>query len=146
MTWNLKKFEELNNDEVYRILQARVSIFVIEQRCFYTEIDGNDQAAYHLFKDDGSEIVAYLRIFPSGTLYPQASFGRVLVQKEYRNRGLARELINQAIHFCQADLQESTVKIQAQAYLHDFYASFGFRSISDIYLEDGIPHIDMLLR
>lgn len=144
MTWKLKKFEDCTVDELYHILQARECVFVIEQQCLYCDLDGKDQAAIHLFKQQGEDVIAYARIFPSGTVYPQASFGRVLVQKNCRSQGIARELISQVMHFLQSDLQESVIKIQAQAYLQDFYAAFGFRAISEVYLEDNIPHIDMI--
>lgn len=145
MNWKLKRFEDLSIDELYKILQARMSVFVIEQKCFYSELDGKDQVAYHLFKEEGEEVVAYLRIFSSGLVYPQASFGRVFVQKEYRNQGIAQELIKRALYFMQTQLHEKAIKIQAQAYLQTFYASFGFKAVSEVYLDDDIPHVDMIL-
>ncbi len=91
-------------------------------------------------------MIAYLRIVPAGVSYREASLGRVLVKKEYRGQGMAEELVRKGLAFIQNELKETTVKIQAQAYLKEFYSSFGFQSISETYLEDNIPHIDMLLR
>lgn len=146
MEWKLKKFEELTNIELYTLLKERTLVFVVEQTCPYLEVDGKDPFCYHLFKEDEGEIVAYLRILPAGVVYQEASLGRVLVKKEYRGHGMAEELLRKGLDFIQNELNEPTVKIQAQAYLKEFYSSFGFQPISDTYLEDDIPHIDMLLR
>lgn len=144
MSWQLKHFTELTNDELYRILQARVAVFVIEQTCFYPEIDGSDAAAWHLFKEIDGQIAAYLRLFPRGVKYEQASLGRVLVAKEFRGQGLAQALLQRGMDFLRGELGERAVKIQAQAHLDKFYGQFGFTAISAVYPEDGIPHQDML--
>lgn len=152
MSWYLKTFQQLSTNELYAILKERVNIFVVEQNCPYPEIDDNDQAAYHLFKvnesneenKENGDVMAYLRILPSGVVYKEASFGRVIVKEQYRGLGLAKEMIDQAMYFLQYTLNEHKIKIQAQDYLRDFYASFGFDAISGVYLEDGIPHVDMI--
>ncbi|GKV70069.1 GNAT family acetyltransferase [Sporosarcina sp. NCCP-2716] len=146
MDWQLKRFEELTNTELYTILQERTSVFVVEQNCPYLEVDGKDPASYHLFKEDNGEIHAYLRIVPAGVSYEVTSIGRVFVKKAYRGRGLAQELMTRGLEFVQHELQETCVKIQAQDYLRNFYGSFGFKPVSDTYLEDDIPHVDMLLQ
>ncbi|WP_172256567.1 GNAT family N-acetyltransferase [Saccharibacillus deserti] len=145
MQWHLKSFEQLSGDEVYRILRERVNVFVLEQNCLYPEIDGKDPLCHHLFAEQGGQIAAYCRLLPPGLAYPQASIGRVLVNDAFRGRGLAQELMNRAIAFLSAESQPVPIKIQAQHYLEKFYGSFGFRAISDVYPEDGIPHVDMLL-
>ncbi|WP_042355982.1 GNAT family N-acetyltransferase [Bacillus rubiinfantis] len=146
MSWKLKRFEELTNTELYNLLKERTAVFVVEQNCPYLEVDGKDPVSYHLFKEENGEIIAYLRIIPAGVSYQEISIGRVLVKKEYRGRGLARELFQKGLDFIQNELKEATVKIQAQDYLRKFYSSFGFEAISETYLEDNIPHIDMLLQ
>lgn len=146
MSWVLKKYNDLTIDELYNILKERVTIFVVEQKCLYPEIDGKDKLAYHLFKENDGELIAYLRILPKGTVFQEAALGRVLVHKEHRGYGIARDLIDKAIHFVYDELNESKIRIQAQEYLVRFYASFGFVPISDTYLEDGIPHVDMILQ
>ncbi|WJY27333.1 GNAT family N-acetyltransferase [Sporosarcina trichiuri] len=146
MNWQLKRFEELTNTELYTILQERTAVFVVEQDCPYLEVDGKDQASHHLFKEDNGEILAYLRIVPAGTSYEETSIGRVFVKKEYRRQGLAQELMTRGLEFVEQELNETRVKIQAQDYLREFYGSFGFEPVSDTYLEDGIPHVDMLLQ
>ena len=146
MAWKLKRFEELSAEELYRILKERVNVFVVEQNCPYPEIDDYDQGAFHLYKEVEGEVVAYSRILLPQTVYPEASIGRVIVNKKYRKEGLGRELMERAMNFLRNDLKEETVKLQAQEYVKDFYGSFGFKPVSEVYLEDGIPHIDMVYK
>ncbi|MGM0846496.1 MAG: GNAT family N-acetyltransferase [Bacillota bacterium] len=146
MSWTFKKFDELINSELYNLLKERTLVFVVEQNCPYLEVDGKDPFSYHLFKEDDGEIIAYLRILPAGVSYQEVSIGRVFVKKEFRGQGLAEELIKKGLEFIQKELNETTVKIQAQDYLRKFYGSFGFQAISETYLEDNIPHVDMLLQ
>lgn len=144
MQWHLKSFEQLSGDEVYRILKERVGVFMLEQNCLYPEIDGKDAQCYHLFAEKEGQIAAYARLLPPGVAYTQASIGRVLVNESFRGQGLAQELLTRSIAFITTDLGETTIKIQAQHYLEKFYGSFGFVAISEVYPEDGIPHVDML--
>ena len=146
MSWILKKFDELTNIELYNILKERTLVFVVEQNCAYLEVDGKDSVSYHFFKEENGEIIAYSRIVPAGVSYQEISIGRVLVKKEHRGQGIAEELIKRGLYFIQNELKETTVKIQAQEYLSKFYSSFGFEATSETYLEDNIPHIDMLLQ
>lgn len=146
MSWNLKKFDELTNSELYNLLKERTLVFVVEQNCPYLEVDGKDPFSYHLFKEENGDIIAYLRVLPAGVSYQEVSIGRVFVKKEFRGQGLAEELIKKGLEFIQKELNETTVKIQAQDYLRKFYGSFGFQAISETYLEDNIPHVDMLLQ
>jgi ElaA protein len=146
LSWIVKKYNDLTIDELYNILKERVTVFVLEQKCLYPEMDGKDKLAYHLFKEKDGEIIAYLRILPKGTVFNEVALGRVLVHKEHRGSGIARDLIEKAIHVVYDELNEDRIRIQAQEYLLKFYASFGFAAISDTYLEDGIPHVDMILQ
>lgn len=141
-----KTFEELTTRELYEILKLRTEVFVVEQNCPYLEVDGKDLQSYHLYFIQDDSIQAYLRILPAGVSYEELSIGRVLVREESRGLGLGRRLMEEALKFIENDLGERVVKIQAQHYLEKFYASFGFQSISEVYLDDGIPHIDMLLK
>ena len=146
MSWKLKTFDELTNTELYNLLKERTLVFVVEQNCPYLEVDGKDPVSYHLFKETNGEIVAYLRIIPAGVTYQEASIGRVFVNKEYRGQGIAGELLKRGLDYIQNELKETKVKIQAQDYLRKFYSSFGFQPISETYLEDNIPHVDMILQ
>ncbi|CAI3660956.1 GNAT family N-acetyltransferase [Clostridium neonatale] len=144
MKWSLKKFFELTNEEVYKILKLRNEIFIVEQSCPYMDCDGKDEESYHLFAEDGKDIIAYLRMVKKGIIYDDTAIGRVCVNKKYRKNNLGREMLLRAISFIDNELNEKKIKIQAQSYLRDFYKSLGFKEISDNYLEDGILHIDMI--
>lgn len=144
MKWHLKTFEQLSVLELYKLLQARVDVFVVEQECAYPELDDYDQGSLHLYLEMDGKVAANLRLLPAGTKYPEASIGRVLVTKDYRGKGYAQEMMRRAIGHMRDEWKVEKIRIQAQSYLKEFYGSFGFRQISDSYLEDGIPHIDMI--
>lgn len=145
MKWMTKSFSELTTIELYQILKVRTDIFVVEQNCAYPEIDGHDEASMHLFSLHNGEIAAYARLVPAGGKYEQASIGRVLVVPTKRKSGLGRELVAQAIEKIIEEWDVKEIKLQAQSHLQSFYGSFGFQPISDVYDDDGIPHVDMLL-
>ncbi|MGL6106922.1 GNAT family N-acetyltransferase [Romboutsia sp.] len=144
MDWKLKKFKELELEEIYKILELRNEVFVVEQECAYQDCDGKDENSYHLFSEDNGKVVAYLRILEKGVSYDEIAIGRVCIRRDYRGKGISREMMLKAIEFIENSLNENEIKIQAQSYLLDFYKSLGFEAISDEYLEDNIPHIDML--
>ncbi|MEX2784149.1 GNAT family N-acetyltransferase [Streptococcus sp. H49] len=141
--WVCKRFEELTKSELFAIYQERVAVFVVEQNCPYQEVDKHDLEALHFFWKKAGDIQAYCRIIPRGE---SVALGRVLTARNCRKNGLGRELVKQALQVCQESFPALPVCIQAQFYLKDFYASFGFQTASDRYLEDGIPHIDMILK
>lgn len=143
MQWKLKKFNELELDELYEILALRSEIFVVEQECPYQDCDGKDRKSQHLFLEDNGQIVACLRIIEKGVSFDEFSIGRIVVKKEYRGKNIAREMISKAIKFIEEEWHGDRIKIQAQSYLLNFYKSFGFKEISEEYLEDNIPHTDM---
>lgn len=141
MQTKIKKFSELTLEQYHRLLKARIAVFVVEQACAYQEVDDIDLTATHFwFENDQEEIIAYARIY-SGE--QTIHFGRVLVPKKERGKGLAKSLIQQVIEWIQFQFPEKKIHIEAQTYLRYFYTSFGFMVISEEYLEDGIPHIDM---
>lgn len=146
MTWHIATFNELSNHDLYQILKIRTDIFVVEQNCPYPELDDYDQISTHYFLKKDEEMIAYARIIPKDTKYPVVSIGRVLVKQGNRGHGYARKLMTRVIDFVTDEWNEHTIQIQAQEYLNDFYSSLGFKQISEPYLEDGIPHIDMLFR
>lgn len=143
MDWKLKKFHELTTDELYAILQLRSDVFIIEQNCIYQDVDGKDQAAWHLMGVETSELVAYTRILPPGISYPDPSIGRVVTVSSKRRSGLGRELMTVSIAECENLFGKTPITLGAQTYLVHFYESLGFSTIGDQYLEDGIPHIKM---
>ncbi|APT50087.1 MULTISPECIES: GNAT family N-acetyltransferase [Bacillus] len=141
--WTCQTFEQLSKEDLYLILMERVNVFVVEQTCPYPEIDHRDQEAIHLIAKENGTIVAYCRIFQNGIVYKEASIGRVLVTQAGRKKGYGKMLLIKALEKL-SELGETSVKIQAQAYLKSFYESFGFKAVSDVYDEDGIPHLDMV--
>lgn len=143
VNWTCQTFDQLTKEDLYLILMERVNVFVVEQTCPYPEIDHRDQEALHLTAKENGTIVAYCRIFQSGIMYEEASIGRVLVTQAGRKKGYGKMLLSKAMEKL-SELGETSVKIQAQAYLKSFYESFGFKAVSDYYDEDGIPHLDMV--
>ncbi|MFD1851795.1 GNAT family N-acetyltransferase [Oceanobacillus bengalensis] len=144
MEWKIKKYQDLTNDELYQILKARVDVFVVEQNCTYPELDNYDQECMHYFLIIDNEIAANVRILPKQVKFDEVSIGRVLVVEKFRKNGYARQIMQRAIDFVRDEWNENKIRIQAQVYLKDFYASLGFWQISEMYMEDGIPHIDMI--
>ena len=144
MHWEIKAFDQLSLQELYTILTLRTNIFVVEQACPYPEVDGKDPNCLHLLGTINGELVAYLRILPAGLRYDKVSIGRVVIKPSHRGKGLGRLMMEQAIHYITNEWKESQIKIGAQAYLEKFYQSLGFEPVSEVYLEDDIPHLDML--
>lgn len=145
MNWIIKSFSELTLDELYDLLKLRTDVFIVEQKCAYPDCDGMDKKAVHIFLVKNDKIAAYARVFSPGEVFPEAAIGRVVVRKEERGTGLSRELLERAIGYICEEMGEMRIKISAQSYLLSFYSSLGFLPVSNEYLEDGIPHIDMLL-
>lgn len=134
--------KDLSPQELVNIMIERVKVFVVEQNCPYQEVDEADLKAEHVLLKHENQIVAYARL-----LYDEAvnRIGRVLVNEAYRKKQLGYKLMDTAIAHLQEKEPHKPIQISAQAHLVRFYGSFGFKQISDIYLEDDIPHVDMLL-
>ncbi|MGY6631956.1 MAG: GNAT family N-acetyltransferase [Wenzhouxiangella sp.] len=145
--WQLKPFDTLSNTELYALLQARVSVFVLEQACAYQELDGLDGSGLHLWcAEPEVGVLAYARLLPPGKRYAEASIGRVLTTEAGRGRGLGRQLMQQAIIESEQQFGRTGIRISAQCYLERFYRSFGFEAVGERYLEDDIPHQEMFRR
>lgn len=129
--------------ELYALLKLRVDVFVVEQNCPYPELDGKDDQALHLMLKRGSEIIAAARIFPPRDDKP-AKIGRVVVSPAHRGERLGGALMREALDACAERFPAAPVFLSAQSHLQRFYGSFGFKPVSEEYLEDGIPHVDML--
>jgi ElaA protein len=142
--WKIKAFEALTVNELYDLLKLRSEIFVVEQNCIYLDLDGKDKIALHLYGEFEGNIVAHARLFKAGISFDNASIGRVVVDAYYRDRKWGHDLMREAISGIQLHFNEGKVTIGAQLYLKKFYESHGFLQISEMYLEDGIPHIDMV--
>lgn len=142
--WKVKSFDELTTTELYEILKARVNVFVVEQNCPYPEIDGYDNQALHLWAEKDGKVLAYARIFDKGIKHSEASLGRVLTDSSFRKLKLGKTLIKFAINTIEARFRTSEIRISAQDYLLKFYSDFGFEDTGKHYLEDDIPHTEML--
>ena len=140
----VKRFSDLTNIELYEILKLRNEVFIVEQNCAYQDCDNKDFKSYHILSYDNENMVAYLRILEKGVSYDEVSIGRVLVRKNYRGEGIARRNMLYAMSFIEDNLKEGRIRISAQQYLLEFYKSLGFKVVSDSYLEDNIPHVEML--
>jgi ElaA protein len=140
LIWHVRTFAELTVSELYAILQLRQRVFVVEQNCVYQDADGVDHLCRHVWAQRGDAIAAYLRIVPAGVKFPELSIGRVITSPDARGSGLGRELMKRGI----AATGGVAIRIGAQAHLEKFYGELGFVRASDVYDEDGIPHIEML--
>ena len=146
ISWSIKSFDELNKNELYDLLKLRSEVFVVEQNCVYQDIDDKDIKGTHFFGQDGSDLIAYLRVMEVGVLYPNhMSIGRVVVKQTHRNKKLGNEILANAIDFCRKKFPKTPIKISAQTHLKSFYNQLGFEFKGEAYLEDGIPHCAMYL-
>ena len=146
MDWRIKSFSELDSLELYKILQLRINVFMLEQDCLYPECDDKDLKGKHLFAMDQDTCIAYARLLPPDVSYPQcSSIGRVVVHADYRQHQFGQILMNRAIEQIKMDYPDLPIRISAQEYLKRFYTGLGFQIESDVYLEDNIPHLEMAL-
>jgi ElaA protein len=144
LNWQFKSFETLTLAELYAVLQLRTEVFVVEQNCVFQDMDGADEKAMHLLGLQDDKLVAYARCFNAGIKFNEASIGRVITHSCLRGKGAGHALMQQAIVFTQQQWGEQPIRIGAQARLEKFYQQHGFTTASAPYIEDGIPHIEML--
>jgi len=142
--WQWASFDQLTTDVLYKIMKARIEVFVVEQNCPYQEADDLDKCSWHLIGWKNREIVSYLRVIFPGKKYIEPSIGRVLTVQHVRRTGIGKELTKEAIKRVGEVYPDTPVRISAQRYLEKFYSEFGFEPVSEPYEEDGIPHIEML--
>jgi ElaA protein len=144
IVWRLARFEALRTIELYELLQLRSEVFVVEQACAFQDMDGLDMAGWHLLGTRGRALVCYARCLPAGEKYAEASIGRVIVRADARSDGLGHVLMQQAIAGVTTLWGDQPVRIGAQERLASFYEQHGFARAGAPYVEDGIPHIEML--
>lgn len=140
---SIKTFQELSTTELYKILQLRNEVFIVEQNCPYQDLDDKDLKALHIIGTKEDNIVAYTRIFKSGDSMKQASIGRVVVKQNERKYGYGQDIMKISIEAIEKYFKETYIQLSAQTYLKKFYNSFGFLEKGEEYLEDDIPHILM---
>lgn len=146
MNWTWQRFHDLGVDNLHDALQLRSRVFILEQGP-YLDVDGHDRASWHLLgRDDTGTLRAYLRVVDPGVKFDEPSIGRVVTAPEVRGTGLGRTLMRQGLAGCARHWPGQAIRISAQARLQRFYVGLGFSPTSDDYLEDGIPHLEMLWR
>ena len=149
IVWTCSRFDELSTEDLYRVLQLRAEIFIVEQDCAYQDVDGYDHEALHVMGQlsgtDETQLVSYSRLLPPGAKYEGASIGRVVTKKSARAGGVGKALMLNSLACCNEHWPGKVITISAQAYLQKFYIELGFETKSEPYDEDGIPHIRMQL-
>lgn len=144
LTWTYTHFNDLTATDLYQFLWLRSRVFVVEQNCVYLDLDHKDQHCWHLCGWINNEPAAYARIIPPGICYTEASIGRVVSNPDYRREGFGRQLMELAIEKTLEQFNVTQIRIGAQLYLLQFYQSLQFLPTGEQYLEDGIPHIEMI--
>ena len=143
LTVSILSFDLLSATQLYELLRLRSEVFVVEQECIYQDIDNKDQKATHVLGYVENELVAYTRVFGPGDYFKEASIGRVLVKSEHRIFGYGKKIVQASMDWLMKTY-EKPIRISAQTYLTKFYSDLGFLSEGETYLEDGIPHINMV--
>lgn len=139
----IKAFDDLSPRELYDILALRVNVFVVEQNCPYPELDGKDPLALHVYLRDENGVQAYLRVMDRGVASAYVTIGRVVTAR--RGLGLGDRIMRAGIQAARERFHADSIYLEAQTYARGFYARHGFRQISDEFIMDGIPHVEMLL-
>ena len=145
--WELKPFRQLSVDTFFEVLKLRVDVFVVEQECAYRELDEYDRQAEtrHLSgRNELGQLIAYARLLPPGLRYPEVNLGRFVVRAGSRKQGIGHQLLQTALKEISRCWAQTPIRISAQDYLQAFYVQYGFIRVSDVYLEDGIPHVEMV--
>lgn len=145
LQWRFRHFNVFSALEWHAMLNMRSRIFVVEQRCPYQDPDDIDPHCWHLEGLLDGELIACLRIAPPGAVYEEVSIGRVAVAPDNRGQSLGRELMIKSMAYAQDLWPDQGVRISGQAYLQEFYHGLGFTTVKGPYLEDDLPHFEMLL-
>ncbi len=148
LEWTIKHYGELTTNEFHDIIELRLRVFVVEQNCSYLDLDGRDKKAYHLICRDGKgKVMATARILPQGVSYDSdVAIGRVVIDSEIRGKGIGNELMTKCINFCEAEFGKVPIRISAQKHLENYYNKHEFLTTGKEYLEDEIPHVEMLYK
>ena len=139
----VRRFDELDIHDLYEIMKLRCDVFIVEQECHYEDIDGRDINAIHVYLKDNNEIVGYIRILDKGVLFKEVSIGRVIAKR--RRVGIGSELLKAGLKAAKKYYNADKIKIEAQVYAKSFYERVGFKVCGAEFLEDGIPHVPMVV-
>jgi ElaA protein len=142
--WQFCALDELSARQLYAVFAARQAVFVVEQNCPYQDADGTDFKADHLIAWSDDKVAGYARIYGPGIKFREPSIGRILTTEPFRRTGLGREVVARSLSHIERLYPSQDVRIGAQARLERFYQSLGFVTASPEYMEDGIPHIEMV--
>ena len=145
LIWRFAHFDQLTPRQVHDLYRLRIEVFVLEQNCPFQDVDGADPSCWHLLGTrSGEDLLAYCRLVPAGVKFAEPSIGRVITALSERRTGLGKALMREAVTRAEALWPGQAIRIGAQAHLERFYNEFGFEKASEPYMEDGIPHIEML--
>ncbi len=148
ISWQFSRFDQLSIRDWYAVSTLRVDVFVMEQNCPFQDNDGADFDSWHLLgwrdEDGKRQLVAYCRIVDAGIKFDEPSIGRVVTAQHVRLEGYGKILMAEALRRHDALYPDLPNRIGAQQRLEKFYRAFGFETVSDTYIEDGIPHVEML--
>lgn len=144
MNWKIKPFNELTTIELYELMRLRQEVFIIEQDCNYLDADGKDLESYHVLGYDSNELAAYARVVKPGISYKEVAVGRVIVKESHRSNKLGYELMQICHDFISTKLKQASIRLSAQSHLESFYRNCGYEPTGKEYLEDNIPHKEML--
>ena len=147
LQWETKTFHQLSTDQLFDFLKLRVDVFVVEQQCAYRELDDHDRhvETRHLSgHNEAGQLIAYARLLPPGLRFPEVNLGRFVVKAGFRKREIGHQLLEAALKEVSGCWPKTPIRISAQDYLQAFYEQYGFLRVSEVFLEDGIPHVDML--
>ncbi len=139
-----KSFEELTGGQVYEILKSRSEIFMLEQCIHCLDMDDVDYRSIHFFIEENGRVIAYLRAFYDEDDRKTVRIGRVL--SLHHRKGLGSELMAQSLSYIKENMQPDVIAVHSQEYICCFYEKFGFKKVSDPFLEEGVPHVSMELR
>ncbi len=142
--WKLFSFNELSNTLLYDIIKLRQEVFIVEQDCPYLDTDGYDQGSLHLIGISNKSLVAYARILPPSLYYKEAAIGRIVCAPAFRGKGLGKRTVSKALEIMKSRYGDEPIRIMAQSHLAKFYEEFEFEKTGEEFLEDGIPHIEMV--
>jgi ElaA protein len=137
----IKSYLNLSKDELFEILRLRTNIFVVEQNCPYPELDDYDKISYHLLAQKENKMVGTLRIIEFEN---EVKIGRVAIHQEFRKLGLGKKIMLEAHDFIKSQFPKKQIRISAQQYLEKFYGDLGYEFTGKKYLEDDIPHMEMI--
>lgn len=143
--WICKHHSDLGKEQLYALLKLRSDVFVVEQKCAYPDLDGQDLDGdtHHLMGWENDQLVAYLRLLDPQSQGGDVVIGRVVTAPAGRGKGLGHAMMEQALKQAEKHWPQVPIYLSAQAHLQGYYGRYGFVVAGEEYLEDDIPHIGM---